>query len=94
MTIRPTIDLAKEIALKHYGTCYTPQELQALEDAIKTERARWEIPFGAVNDDRYRIRAALEQLIQGINQNLGTHDHTDWELARMVERAEATLNNE
>ena len=93
MLKNPT-DLAKEIALKHYGICHTPQELQAIEDAIKAERARWEIAFGAINYDRYRVRAALEQLIADIRPNLGTHDHTDWELRRMVDRAEEALHND
>lgn len=58
------------------------------------ERCRvLDLRLTAVSDDRFRIRAAMEQLIQGINQNLGTHDHTDWELARMVERAEKSLED-
>lgn len=91
---QPKVNLAKEIAIKHFGPSYTTPELMALDDAIKTERARWEIPFGAINEDRYRIRAVLEQLIADIRPNLGTHDHTDWELRQMVERAEAAINAE
>lgn len=34
------MSLANEIALKHYGTCFTVQEIQALDDAIKAERER------------------------------------------------------
>jgi hypothetical protein len=30
------MSLAQEIALKHYGACYSTQELQAIEDAINT----------------------------------------------------------
>lgn len=49
------------------------------------------VAYANANRERIAYRTAFEQLIQGINHNLGTHDHTDWELAKMVERAEAMI---
>ena len=86
--------LAREIALKHFGPAYTQPELQALEDAIRTERERCIIQLSSDDAERFRCRVALERLIAEIRPNLGTHDHTDWELRRMVDRAEDALNDE
>ena len=45
----------------------------------------------SVEAERDAYRAALEGLIQTINNNLGTHDHTDWGLESAAETAEAVL---
>lgn len=64
------------------------------EEAFKAGFAAGAVNILGVSDERFRVRAALEQLIADIRPNLGTHDHTDWELRRMVERAEAALDPE
>ena len=65
-----------------------------IQEAFKAGFSAGAVHLLSVSDERFRVRAALEQLIAEIRPNLGTHDHTDWELARMVERAEAAINDE
>lgn len=58
MTLAPTI------AIKHYGTCFSSQDLQALEDAITSERERCIALLSKRIDpevmDAAEIREALE----------------------------------
>ena len=63
------------------------KQVAELERLLRAERIKYE----SADRERFVYRATLEQLIQDINQNLGTHDHTDWELAKMVERAESVI---
>lgn len=65
----------------------TPDERTWLRNRVQ----RLELKNDTVYDRMVHYRSILEQLISEIAPNLGTHDHTDWELRRMVDRAEAAM---
>jgi hypothetical protein len=73
------------------STCehYIPFSLPC--EYCDAEESKEKLKYQNAIHERFIYRAALEQLLQGINQNLGTHDHTDWELEAMVERAETMI---